>query len=67
MTTFAYDVMNRFATRTDPLGQTETFTYDLAGNLINFTDRRGQTSQFSYDELETELRMAASNSAVMIS
>ncbi len=42
--------MDRLATRTDPLLNSESYQYDLAGNLTQFTDRRGKVTQFTYDE-----------------
>jgi len=43
--------MDRVATRTDPLGASESFLYDPAGNLTRRTDRKGQVSTFVYDAL----------------
>lgn len=47
--TNTYDVMDRLASRTDPLGRAENFSYDRAGNLTRFTDRKGQATDFTYD------------------
>ena len=38
-TAYTYDAMDRIATRSDPLGHSESFAYDLAGNLTRYTDR----------------------------
>jgi len=48
--------MNRIATRTDPLGRTETYTYDLNGNLSTVTDRKGQTTTYTYDVQDRRIR-----------
>ncbi len=42
--------MDRLATRTDPLLNSESYQYDLAGKLTQLTDRRGKLTQFTYDE-----------------
>jgi len=49
--TRTYDAMNRLATRTDPVGASESFAYDLAGNLTRKTDRNGQVSTSVSDPL----------------
>jgi len=43
--------MDHRASRTDPLGATETYTYDGNGNLTSHTDRRGKVTVYQYDGL----------------
>ncbi|MCI0717747.1 MAG: peptidoglycan-binding protein [Acidobacteria bacterium] len=49
-TSYTYDNMDRLATRTDPLLNSESYQYDLAGNLTQFTDRRSKVTKFTYDD-----------------
>ena len=51
VTHFAYDDMDRPATRTDALGRPESYLYDAGGNLTRFTDPKGQVKTFEYDSL----------------
>jgi RHS repeat-associated protein len=50
-TTYTYNSMDRLATRTDPLSNTEIYYYDGNGNLTQFADRRGKVTQYAYDGL----------------
>ncbi len=52
-TNFAYTATELPASRTNPLGATETYdTYDKSFNLTQSTDRKGQKRKYVYDELD---------------
>ncbi|HET7436830.1 MAG TPA: PKD domain-containing protein [Thermoanaerobaculia bacterium] len=48
-TRFGYDVHDRLASVTDPLGHVLTTTYDAAGNRETVKDQRGNETRFVYD------------------
>ena len=64
--THTYDVQDRLATRTDPLGITEIYEYDLNGSLVKLTDRKGQISQFVYDENNRRVQASYADGTVTI-
>jgi RHS repeat-associated protein len=48
---YAYDLLGRQTSATDPDQGTTTSTYDNAGHLTSITDSRGQTLAYTYDAL----------------
>jgi YD repeat-containing protein len=50
-TTFAYDLLDRRTTRTNPLTDAETFAYDARDNLVTFTTAKGDPITSVYDDL----------------
>jgi RHS repeat-associated protein len=51
VTRFAYDQLGRRASRTLPVGQSESYAYDAAGNLISRKDFNGHATTFTYDNM----------------
>jgi RHS repeat-associated protein len=52
ITSYSYDLLDRLATRTDPLNQTKNYTsYDANNNLLTLVDRKGQQVSYTYDSL----------------
>jgi YD repeat-containing protein len=51
VTTYAYDAVNRFVSRTDPNGFTVGSAYDEGGNLIQITYPGNHTVSYTYDAL----------------
>lgn len=49
--TFAYDLLGRQLSVTDPLNHTTAYDYDSAGNRIRLTDANGATTNYTYDRL----------------
>jgi YD repeat-containing protein len=47
-TSYAWDNLNRRASRTLPLSQSESFTYDAVGNMATRVDFNGKTISYSY-------------------
>ncbi len=47
-TSYAYDVLNRLTSETDPLGNASVRSYDAVGNLLTLSNADGTTS-YTYD------------------
>ena len=50
-TVFAYDLLDRRISRSNPIGQAWTFGYDSRGNLTNIVDAKGLPLSHEYDAL----------------
>jgi len=46
---FAYDVVNRLISESDPLGHTTSYGYDPVGNRTTLVDAEGFTTSFQFD------------------